>query len=91
LARDWVLRLSSDGTAVLYHPFSGDLIALSELAALVALQAGSRPSLLSEICEVSLERYTDEDQSALCDEVQKHIAALAELGAIATLATDTRC
>lgn len=83
---DWVLRLLSDGSAVVYNPHSGDLHALSEFAATVVEKISDGRASFVELIDSLVVVYPDVDREELLRESEFHVSSLTTLGVISRLA-----
>lgn len=89
-SEDWHYRSLSDSGAVLYNPFTGDLHALPELVASLYVLLAT-PGVCSDVLiDATVAAYPDDDPVAVRNEVISHLSSLIQLGAILTLADQTR-
>jgi hypothetical protein len=88
IARDWTYRPLSDAGGALYHPYGGDVHAVSELPAQILNHLANGPLSREACVAATILSFPDEVEAELRQAVDSHLDALIALGAVSTPGAD---
>ena len=87
ISNDWTYRSLTDAGGVLYHPYGGDVQAVTELPAQLLRYLAGGQLTREECIAATILSFPDEVEAELREAVHSHLNSLIELGAISTLTT----
>jgi hypothetical protein len=85
IAKDWAYRPLSDAGGALYHPYGGDVHAVTELPAQILNHLAGGPLTREACVAATVLSFPDEVEAELREAVHLHLESLIELGAVSRL------
>jgi PqqD family protein of HPr-rel-A system len=85
IAAGWVFKRFADDSGALYHPYTGDIHGVSELAAQILAELTVQPLTQEECLAQTILSFPDDAEDELRRAAQSHLTSLVEIGAISRI------